>query len=105
MSTDVESGFHYYLWVQAIIFLSFLLSFFFVVASPKQPPVPGRLNDLSDMEDETQAGQKPTKLSDIYSTTIPSVDSAVESWDGSAIDATFSSQGKFELFQCFSAFY
>uniref|UniRef100_A0A8C1IMS1 Glutamate receptor interacting protein 1 n=1 Tax=Cyprinus carpio TaxID=7962 RepID=A0A8C1IMS1_CYPCA len=59
------------------------------LASPKQPSVTGRLNDLSDMEDD---GQKPSKLSDIYSTTIPSVDSAVESWDGSAIDATFSTQ-------------
>uniref|UniRef100_A0A8C1IN49 Glutamate receptor interacting protein 1 n=1 Tax=Cyprinus carpio TaxID=7962 RepID=A0A8C1IN49_CYPCA len=65
------------------------------LASPKQPSVTGRLNDLSDMEDD---GQKPSKLSDIYSTTIPSVDSAVESWDGSAIDATFSTQGK-----CFQA--
>uniref|UniRef100_A0A672JXA3 Glutamate receptor-interacting protein 1-like n=1 Tax=Sinocyclocheilus grahami TaxID=75366 RepID=A0A672JXA3_SINGR len=60
------------------------------LASPKQPSVTGCLNDLSDMEDD---GQKPSKLSDIYSTTIPSVDSAVESWDGSAIDATFSTQG------------
>uniref|UniRef100_A0A672RFD7 Glutamate receptor-interacting protein 1-like n=1 Tax=Sinocyclocheilus grahami TaxID=75366 RepID=A0A672RFD7_SINGR len=56
------------------------------LASPKQPSVTGRLNDLSDMEDDSQAGQKPGKLSDIYSTTIPSVDSAVESWDGSAMD-------------------
>ncbi|XP_016298625.1 glutamate receptor-interacting protein 1-like isoform X7 [Sinocyclocheilus anshuiensis] len=62
------------------------------LASPKQPSVTGRLNDLSDMEDDGQAGQKPGKLSDIYSTTIPSVDSAVESWDGSAMDATFSTQ-------------
>uniref|UniRef100_A0A8C1HTF6 Glutamate receptor interacting protein 1 n=1 Tax=Cyprinus carpio carpio TaxID=630221 RepID=A0A8C1HTF6_CYPCA len=62
------------------------------LASPKQPSVTGRLNDLSDMEDDGQAGQKLGKLSDIYSTTIPSVDSAVESWDGSAIDATFSTQ-------------
>ncbi|XP_065145918.1 glutamate receptor-interacting protein 1 isoform X8 [Paramisgurnus dabryanus] len=62
------------------------------LASPKQPSVTGRMNDLSDVEDESQAGQKPSKLSDIYSTTIPSVDSAVESWDGSAIDANFSSQ-------------
>uniref|UniRef100_A0A671QZ88 Glutamate receptor-interacting protein 1-like n=1 Tax=Sinocyclocheilus anshuiensis TaxID=1608454 RepID=A0A671QZ88_9TELE len=67
------------------------------LASPKQPSVTGRLNDLSDMEDDGQAGQKPGKLSDIYSTTIPSVDSAVESWDGSAMDATFSTQGKFDL--------
>uniref|UniRef100_A0A672RII9 Glutamate receptor-interacting protein 1-like n=1 Tax=Sinocyclocheilus grahami TaxID=75366 RepID=A0A672RII9_SINGR len=66
------------------------------LASPKQPSVTGRLNDLSDMEDDSQAGQKPGKLSDIYSTTIPSVDSAVESWDGSAMDAPFSTQGKFE---------
>ncbi|XP_016130324.1 glutamate receptor-interacting protein 1-like [Sinocyclocheilus grahami] len=62
------------------------------LASPKQPSVTGRLNDLSDMEDDSQAGQKPGKLSDIYSTTIPSVDSAVESWDGSAMDAPFSTQ-------------
>lgn len=58
------------------------------LTSPKQPSVTGHLNDLSDVEDDGQAGQK----SDIYSTTIPSVDSAVESWDGSAIDATFSTQ-------------
>ncbi|XP_059366997.1 glutamate receptor-interacting protein 1-like isoform X7 [Carassius carassius] len=62
------------------------------LASPKQPSVTERLNDLSDMEDDGQAGQKLGKLSDIYSTTIPSVDSAVESWDGSAMDATFSTQ-------------
>ncbi len=62
------------------------------MTSPKQPSVTGHLNDLSDVEDDGQAGQK----SDIYSTTIPSVDSAVESWDGSAIDATFSTQGKLE---------
>uniref|UniRef100_A0AAZ3NWE2 PDZ domain-containing protein n=1 Tax=Oncorhynchus tshawytscha TaxID=74940 RepID=A0AAZ3NWE2_ONCTS len=37
--------------------------------------------------------QKHGKLSDLYSTTIPSVDSAVESWDGSAIDTTFNTQG------------
>ncbi|XP_046728739.1 glutamate receptor-interacting protein 1 isoform X7 [Silurus meridionalis] len=60
------------------------------LASPKQPSVTGRLGELSDVEDENQ--QKPGKLSDIYSTTIPSVDSAVESWDGSAIDASFSPQ-------------
>lgn len=57
------------------------------LASPKQPSVTGHLGELSDAEDENQ--QKPGKLSDIYSTTIPSVDSAVESWDGSAIDASF----------------
>lgn len=59
------------------------------VASPKQPSAAGRLGELSDVEDE-----KPAKLSDMYSTTIPSVDSAVESWDGSAIDASFSPQSK-----------
>uniref|UniRef100_A0A3B4BVH2 PDZ domain-containing protein n=1 Tax=Pygocentrus nattereri TaxID=42514 RepID=A0A3B4BVH2_PYGNA len=62
------------------------------LVSPKQPSVSGRLGELSDVEDENQSGQKAGKLSDIYSTTIPSVDSAVESWDGSAIDTTFSTQ-------------
>uniref|UniRef100_A0A663FE34 Glutamate receptor interacting protein 1 n=1 Tax=Aquila chrysaetos chrysaetos TaxID=223781 RepID=A0A663FE34_AQUCH len=36
---------------------------------------------------------KSGKLSDIYSTTVPSVDSAVESWDGSGIDTSFGNQG------------
>uniref|UniRef100_A0A8C9V550 Glutamate receptor interacting protein 1 n=1 Tax=Scleropages formosus TaxID=113540 RepID=A0A8C9V550_SCLFO len=64
------------------------------LTSPKKCSVSGRLSELSDVEDDAQAGPKPSKLSDIYSTTIPSVDSAVESWDGSAIDTAFSSQGE-----------
>uniref|UniRef100_A0A8C6ZBP6 Glutamate receptor interacting protein 1 n=1 Tax=Nothoprocta perdicaria TaxID=30464 RepID=A0A8C6ZBP6_NOTPE len=43
--------------------------------------------------DETMTAQKPGKLSDIYSATVPSVDSAVESWDGSGVDTSFGSQG------------
>uniref|UniRef100_A0A673Y0J6 Glutamate receptor interacting protein 2 n=1 Tax=Salmo trutta TaxID=8032 RepID=A0A673Y0J6_SALTR len=45
-------------------------------------------NDLSDTEDVSDMtdSQKTNKLSEIYSTTIPSVDSAMESWDGSGID-------------------
>ncbi|XP_016346205.1 glutamate receptor-interacting protein 2-like, partial [Sinocyclocheilus anshuiensis] len=50
-------------------------------------------NELSDNEDDTTDSQKTNKLSDIYSTTIPSVDSAMESWDGSGIDGGYSSQG------------
>uniref|UniRef100_A0AAZ3PD44 PDZ domain-containing protein n=1 Tax=Oncorhynchus tshawytscha TaxID=74940 RepID=A0AAZ3PD44_ONCTS len=47
-------------------------------------------NDLSDTEDisDMTDSQKTNKLSEIYSTTIPSVDSAMESWDGSGIDVT-----------------
>ncbi|RXN18020.1 glutamate receptor-interacting 2 isoform X2 [Labeo rohita] len=52
-------------------------------------------NELSDNEDEMTDSQKTNKLSDIYSTTIPSVDSAMESWDGSGIDAGYSSQGAY----------
>ncbi|KAG1927264.1 glutamate receptor-interacting protein [Pimephales promelas] len=51
--------------------------------------------ELSDNEDEMTDSQKTNKLSDIYSTTIPSVDSAMESWDGSGIDAGYSSQGAY----------
>lgn len=49
---------------------------------------------MSDPEDELMDSQKTSKLSELYSTTIPSVDSAMESWDGSGIDAGFGSQGK-----------
>ncbi|XP_056116589.1 glutamate receptor-interacting protein 2 isoform X3 [Rhinichthys klamathensis goyatoka] len=51
--------------------------------------------ELSDNEDEMTDSQKTNKLSDIYSTTIPSVDSAMESWDGSGTDAGYSSQGAY----------
>ncbi|XP_025908560.1 glutamate receptor-interacting protein 1 [Nothoprocta perdicaria] len=61
--------------------------------SPKKFSVPGHANELSDAEDETMTAQKPGKLSDIYSATVPSVDSAVESWDGSGVDTSFGSQG------------
>ncbi|KFW10519.1 Glutamate receptor-interacting protein 1, partial [Eurypyga helias] len=62
--------------------------------SPKKFSVPvGHLSELSDAEDETSAAQKSGKLSDIYSTTVPSVDSAVESWDGSGVDTSFGNQG------------
>ncbi|XP_077639633.1 glutamate receptor-interacting protein 1 isoform X3 [Lonchura striata] len=62
--------------------------------SPKKFSVPvGHASELSDAEDESSAAQKSAKLSDIYSTTVPSVDSAVESWDGSGIDTSFGNQG------------
>ncbi|KYO47726.1 glutamate receptor-interacting protein 2 isoform B [Alligator mississippiensis] len=62
-------------------------------ASPKKFPGSGHISEMSDVEDETSAAQKTGKLSDIYSTTVPSVDSAVESWDGSGIDTSYGSQG------------
>uniref|UniRef100_A0A6Q2YVA6 PDZ domain-containing protein n=1 Tax=Esox lucius TaxID=8010 RepID=A0A6Q2YVA6_ESOLU len=54
-------------------------------------------NDLSDTEDVSDMtdSQKTNKLSEIYSTTIPSVDSAMESWDSSGIDAGYGSQGTY----------
>eukprot|EP00062_Callorhinchus_milii_P006307 gi/632946664/ref/XP_007888668.1/ PREDICTED: glutamate receptor-interacting protein 2 isoform X2 [Callorhinchus milii] len=52
----------------------------------------GAVSELSDPEDELPDLQKTSKLSEIYSATIPSVDSAMESWDGSGIDCGFGSQ-------------
>ncbi|XP_046731086.1 glutamate receptor-interacting protein 2 isoform X6 [Silurus meridionalis] len=50
-------------------------------------------NELSDNDDsEMTDSQKTSKYSEIYSTTIPSVDSAMDSWDGSTIDASYGSQ-------------
>uniref|UniRef100_A0A671TLX2 Glutamate receptor interacting protein 2 n=1 Tax=Sparus aurata TaxID=8175 RepID=A0A671TLX2_SPAAU len=45
-------------------------------------------------EDDLTDSQQTNKLSELYSTTIPSVDSAMESWDGSGMDAGYGSQGK-----------
>uniref|UniRef100_A0A8C6YHK7 Glutamate receptor interacting protein 2 n=1 Tax=Naja naja TaxID=35670 RepID=A0A8C6YHK7_NAJNA len=52
-----------------------------------------------DLEDDLTESQKTSKLSEVYSTTIPSVDSAMESWDGSGIDTGYGSQGTY--FLCF----
>ncbi|XP_048356186.1 glutamate receptor-interacting protein 1 isoform X3 [Sphaerodactylus townsendi] len=60
--------------------------------SPKKFPASGHLNESSDTEEAAATTQKPGKLSEIYSTTVPSVDSAVESWDGSGIDNSYASQ-------------
>uniref|UniRef100_A0A8C9MNE9 Glutamate receptor interacting protein 2 n=1 Tax=Serinus canaria TaxID=9135 RepID=A0A8C9MNE9_SERCA len=59
------------------------------------PKKSGSINEVSDPEDELTDSQKTSKLSEIYSTTIPSVDNTVESWDGSAIDAGYGSQGTY----------
>lgn len=54
-------------------------------------------NDVSDPEeeedDELTDSQQTNQLSELYCTTLPSVDSAMESWDGSAMDAAFNAQG------------
>lgn len=53
-------------------------------------------NELSDPEeDDLTDSQQTNKLSELYSTTVPSVDSAMESWDGSGLDAGYCSQGLF----------
>uniref|UniRef100_A0A803TQB4 Glutamate receptor interacting protein 2 n=1 Tax=Anolis carolinensis TaxID=28377 RepID=A0A803TQB4_ANOCA len=59
------------------------------------PKKSGSMNEVSDPEDDLTDSQKTSKLSEIYSTTIPSVDSAMESWDGSGIDAGYGSQGTY----------
>ncbi|XP_053321565.1 glutamate receptor-interacting protein 1 isoform X3 [Spea bombifrons] len=61
--------------------------------SPKPFTPSSRISEMCDVDDETPVTQKSSNLSDVYSTTVPSVDSAVESWDGSAVDTTFGSQG------------
>uniref|UniRef100_A0A668VLU8 PDZ domain-containing protein n=1 Tax=Oreochromis aureus TaxID=47969 RepID=A0A668VLU8_OREAU len=53
-------------------------------------------NEISDPEeDDLTDSQQTNKLSELYSTTIPSVDSAMESWDGSGLDAGYGSQGTY----------
>ncbi|XP_049638692.1 glutamate receptor-interacting protein 1 isoform X2 [Suncus etruscus] len=62
-------------------------------SSPKKFPIPSHLNDLGDVEEDSSSSQKTGKLTDMYPSTVPSVDSAVDSWDGSGIDANYGNQG------------
>ncbi|KAG7520624.1 glutamate receptor-interacting protein 2-like isoform X1 [Solea senegalensis] len=50
---------------------------------------------LSDTEDELTDSHKTSKHSEVYSATVPSIDSALSSWDSSGFDAGFSSQGTY----------
>lgn len=62
-------------------------------SSPKKFPIPSHLSDLGETEEDSSPAQKPGKLADMYPSTVPSVDSAVDSWDGSGIDANYGNQG------------
>ncbi|KAJ8257948.1 hypothetical protein GJAV_G00191490 [Gymnothorax javanicus] len=55
--------------------------------------ISGLSAELSDRDDDVTEYPKPDKLSDMYSSTVPSLDSAAESWDSSGIDAGYGSQG------------
>ncbi|XP_032377791.1 glutamate receptor-interacting protein 2 isoform X1 [Etheostoma spectabile] len=50
---------------------------------------------LSDTEDDLTDSQKTSKHSEVYSATLPSIDSAMSSWDSSGFDAGYSSQGTY----------
>ncbi|XP_040346362.1 glutamate receptor-interacting protein 1 [Herpailurus yagouaroundi] len=62
-------------------------------SSPKKFPISSHLSDLGDVEEDPSLAQKPGKLADTYPSTVPSVDSAVDSWDGSGIDSGYGNQG------------
>ncbi|XP_068109152.1 glutamate receptor-interacting protein 2 isoform X5 [Hyperolius riggenbachi] len=62
---------------------------------PHSQKLSDEVNEGSDPEDDLTDSQKTSKLSEIYSTTIPSVDSALESWDGSGIETGYNSQGNY----------
>ncbi|XP_047424488.1 glutamate receptor-interacting protein 2-like isoform X1 [Mugil cephalus] len=50
---------------------------------------------LSDTEDDLTDSQKTSKHSEVYSATVPSIDSAMSSWDSSGFDAGYGSQGTY----------
>ncbi|KAK1898525.1 Glutamate receptor-interacting protein 2 [Dissostichus eleginoides] len=50
---------------------------------------------LSDTEDELTDSQKTSKHSEVYSANLPSLDSAMSSWDSSGFDAGYGSQGTY----------
>lgn len=49
---------------------------------------------LNDTDEDLTDYQKSSKLSELYSATVPSIDSAMSSWDSSGFDAGYSSQGR-----------
>ncbi|XP_033942433.1 glutamate receptor-interacting protein 2a isoform X1 [Pseudochaenichthys georgianus] len=50
---------------------------------------------VSDTEDELTDSQKTSKHSEVYAATLPSLDSAMSSWDSSGFDAGYGSQGTY----------
>ncbi|XP_078059254.1 glutamate receptor-interacting protein 2 [Mustelus asterias] len=62
---------------------------------PHKWPLSSAVGELSDPEDELPDTLKLNRLSKIHSNTIPSMDSAMESWDGSGLDGAFGSQGSY----------
>lgn len=50
---------------------------------------------LCDLDDELTDSHKTSKLSEAYSATVPSVDSAMSSWDGSGFDAVYTNPGTY----------
>uniref|UniRef100_A0A673ZLU4 Glutamate receptor interacting protein 2a n=1 Tax=Salmo trutta TaxID=8032 RepID=A0A673ZLU4_SALTR len=58
----------------------------------KRQDVRSSPGDRNDTEDELTDSQKTSKHSGVYSATVPSMDSAMSSWDGSGIDADYGSQ-------------
>lgn len=49
---------------------------------------------LNDTDEDLADYRKSSKLSELYSATVPSIDSAMSSWDSSGFDAGYSSQGR-----------
>lgn len=52
---------------------------------------------LSDIEDDLTDFQKTSKHSEVYCATVPSIDSAMSSWDSAGFDAGYGSQGETSL--------
>ena len=62
-------------------------------ASDSRQPLDREAVFLSDADDDLIDYQKSSKLSEVYSATVPSIDSAMSSWDSSGFDAAYGSQG------------
>lgn len=49
---------------------------------------------FNDTDEDLADYQRSSKLSELYSATVPSIDSALSSWDSSGFDAGYGSQGR-----------
>uniref|UniRef100_A0A671YGS6 Glutamate receptor interacting protein 2a n=1 Tax=Sparus aurata TaxID=8175 RepID=A0A671YGS6_SPAAU len=76
-------------------FISDLFCFSFAESDSRHRTEDREAGFLSDPEDDLTDFHKTSKHSEVYSATVPSIDSAMSSWDSSGFDAGYGSQGTY----------
>lgn len=81
-------------WQEVAFFLNPNSTYCSFPVSEGRQPLDREAVFLSDTDDELTDFQRTSKHSEIYAATVPSIDSAMSSWDSSGFDAGYGSQGE-----------